>query len=58
MAVNHRCMYQEDHPGLIKKFSDGLWIGNSDPADASGEFKAKAGYNGMFFKFADNTAYI
>lgn len=44
--------------GLIKKFSDGLWIGNSDPADASGEFKAKNGYNGMFFKFADNTAYV
>ena len=44
--------------GLIKKFSDGLWIGNSDPADASGTFRAKAGYNGMFFKFEDNTAYI
>ena len=44
--------------GLIKKFSDGLWIGNSDPADASGDFVARAGYNGMFFKFADNTAYI
>jgi hypothetical protein len=44
--------------GLIKKFSDGLWIGNSDPANARGEFVAKAGYNGMFFKFADNTAYI
>ena len=44
--------------GLIKKFSDGLWIGNSDPADASGTFKAKVGYNGMFFKFEDNTAYI
>jgi len=44
--------------GLIKKFSDGLWIGNSDPADASGNFQAKVGYNGMFFKFEDNTAYI
>lgn len=44
--------------GLIKKFTDGLWIGNSDPADAKGEFRAKAGYNGMFFKFEDNTAYI
>ena len=44
--------------GLIKKFSDGLWIGNSDPANASGDFVARAGYNGMFFKFADNTAYI
>lgn len=44
--------------GLIKKFSDGLWIGNSDPADDSGEFQAKEGYNGLFFKFEDNTAYI
>lgn len=44
--------------GLVKKFTDGLWIGNSDPADESGEFKAKEGYNGIFFKFSDNTAYI
>lgn len=44
--------------GLIKKFSDGLWIGNSDPADESGTFTPKAGYNGIFFKFSDNTAYI
>ena len=44
--------------GLIKKFSDGLWIGNSDAANASGNFSAKNGYNGLFFKFEDNTAYI
>jgi hypothetical protein len=44
--------------GLVKKFTDGLWIGNSDPANESGEFRAKQGYNGIFFKFSDNTAYI
>ena len=44
--------------GLIKKFSDGLWIGNSEPADDSGNFKAQNGYNGIFFKFEDNMAYV
>ena len=44
--------------GLIKKFSDGLWIGNSEPADESGTFSPKVGFNGIFFKFSDNTAYI
>ena len=44
--------------GLIKKFTDGLWIGNSVPKDASGNFMAKKGYNGIFFRFEDNTAFI
>lgn len=44
--------------GLVKKFQDGLWIGNSLPADDQGMFEAKAGYNGIFFKFEDNTAYV
>ena len=44
--------------GLVKKFSDGLWIGNSEPEDESGDFAAKTGYNGIFFRFSDNTAYI
>lgn len=44
--------------GLVKKFTDGLWIGNSEPEDESGEFVAKQGYNGIFFKFSDNTAYV
>ena len=44
--------------GLIKKFTDGLWIGNSIPRDASGSFMAKKGYNGIFFRFEDNTAFI
>ena len=44
--------------GLVKKFSDGLWIGNSIPADDQGTFTPSAGYNGIFFKFEDNTAYV
>lgn len=44
--------------GLVKKFTDGLWIGNSEPSDESGNFTAKTGYNGIFFKFSNNTAYI
>jgi hypothetical protein len=44
--------------GLVKKFSDGLWIGNSIPADDQGTFTAMEGYNGIFFKFSDNTAYV
>lgn len=44
--------------GLVKKFTDGLWIGNSEPEDESGEFVAQQGYNGIFFRFSDNTAYV
>lgn len=44
--------------GLIKKFTDGLWIGNSEPEDESGTFVPKTGYNGLFFRFSDNTAFV
>ena len=44
--------------GLVKKFTDGLWIGNSEPADESGNFTPMLGYNGIFFRFSDNTAYV
>lgn len=44
--------------GLVKKFTDGLWIGNKAPSDESGNFEAKDGYNGIFFRFSDNTAYV
>ena len=44
--------------GLIKKFIDGLWIGNSAPKEATGTFVPVSGYNGMFFRFTDNKAYI
>lgn len=44
--------------GLVKKFSDGLWIGNAEPEDETGAFEAKTGYNGIFFRFSDNTAFV
>ena len=44
--------------GLVKKFTDGLWIGNSAVENASGTFVAMKGYNGIFFRFSDNTAYV
>ena len=44
--------------GLFKKFSDGLWIGNSAPASVNGSFIPTAGYNGIFFDFTENKAYI
>lgn len=44
--------------GLVKKFADGLWIGNSAPRDGSGVFSAQAGYNGIFFSFVDEQAYV
>lgn len=44
--------------GLVKKFTDGLWIGNSAVENASGQFAAMKGYNGIFFRFSDNTAYV
>lgn len=44
--------------GLVKKFTNGLWIGNSVPADDQGTFTPMTGYNGIFFKFSDNTAYV
>lgn len=44
--------------GLFKKFSNGLWVGNSAPKDAEGRFEAKADYNGIFFDFDENVAYV
>lgn len=44
--------------GLIKKFTDGLWIGNSAAAEASGRFSPASDYNGMFFSFSTGKAYV
>ena len=44
--------------GLVKKFSDGLWIGDSIAAEDYGNFEVKEGYNGLFFRFEDNTAFV
>lgn len=44
--------------GLIKKFVDGLWIGNDAPKYESGYFSPASGYIGVFFRFTDNKAYV
>lgn len=44
--------------GLVKKFTDGLWVGNSAAAEANGTFSPTANYNGMFFSFVSGKAYV
>ena len=44
--------------GLVKKFTDGLWVGNSAAAEANGTFSPTANYNGMFFSFVTGKAYV
>lgn len=44
--------------GMLKRFTDGLWIGNAAPASAGGAFAAKSDYNGIFISFTDSKAYV
>lgn len=44
--------------GIVKKFVDGLWIGNGIATDATGNFSPQAGYNGIFVKFTDGKTYV
>ena len=44
--------------GIVKKFGDGLWIGNGTAIDATGNFSPQAGYNGIFVKFTDGNTYV
>lgn len=44
--------------GLFKKFADGLWVGNSAPIADNGNFVPTVGYNGIFFDFTENKAYV
>lgn len=37
-----------EYAGLIKKFYDGLWLGNAYALDAGGNFEPQAGYAGIF----------
>lgn len=48
---------ESSESGLFKRFSDGVWLGNSAPIAASGTFSPKEGYNGIFVSFADNKTY-
>ncbi len=44
--------------GIVKKFVDGLWIGNGIAIDDTGNFSPQAGYNGIFVKFTDGKTYV
>lgn len=47
-----------EESGIVKKFANGLWIGNYAPADEYGEFIAQADYNGIFISFSDSKTYV
>lgn len=48
----------EDDSGVLKKFSNGIWVGNSGPLEASGEFSPQNGYTGIFINTTDAKTYI
>ena len=48
----------DEQSGIVKKFANGLWMGNDAPAKAYGEFVPRAGYNGFFISFVDGKTYV
>ena len=44
--------------GLVKKFWDGMWVGNSYPKNDSGRFQAKENYGGFFINTLDGKSYV
>lgn len=44
--------------GLMKKFQNGMWYGNSVPKDAVGNFTGMTGASGMFINTNENKAYV
>lgn len=48
----------EGQVGLVKKFWDGMWVGNSYPKNASGRFVPKANYGGFFISTVDAKSYV
>ena len=44
--------------GMIKEFLNGLWIGNSVPKDASGNFEGMEGASGIFVNTRTATTYV
>ena len=51
-------MIQQTPRGLIKKFADGFWVGNSAPLTNYGIFNAQSGYHGIFVDFIDGEVYV
>lgn len=48
----------DEQSGIVKKFANGLWIGNDAAADEYGEFVAQSDYNGIFVSFSDSKTYV
>ena len=44
--------------GLMKKFTNGMWYGNSVPKDAVGTFSGMTGASGIFINTTENKAYV
>ena len=44
--------------GLMKKFKNGMWYGNSVPKDATGDFSGMTGASGVFINTNENKAYV
>jgi hypothetical protein len=44
--------------GLMKKFYNGMWYGNSVPKDATGNFNGMSGASGLFVNTQENKAYV
>ena len=44
--------------GLMKKFRNGMWYGNSVPKDATGDFSGMHGASGIFINTVENKAYV
>ena len=44
--------------GLMKKFSNGLWMGNSAPEAVNGAFVPQAGYSGFFVDTTEGKVYV
>lgn len=44
--------------GLLKKFWNGFWLGNSAPQDLSGEFNGVAGASGIFVNTETGKTYV
>ena len=44
--------------GMIKKFYNGLWVGNSVPRDLSGNFEGMAGASGFFINTETGNSYV
>ena len=47
-----------DNVGLVKKFYNGMWYGNSAPKDLTGNFEGCAGASGLFVNTDENKAYV